>query len=222
MLKHYKLNIISKKCKYIVVLLIAGSVCAETGFYKLVLKDCTEYLGEYSRVEKNIIYFKPQGTFVFQPVPKKLIQVVLLENGTSFVSAGEKLKFISTIEEKSVYDAKKDAEKWRAYLLLTGLTSVASTFGSLIIIEKGDDWEHILAIMGISTVGLVAPYYCFKYLGKNQNAKISSEDIELYRKIYSEEYKKRKLKNILRGSGLLGLAAGMGIFILVSTFNMSF
>ena len=73
-----------------------------------------------------------------------------------------------------------------------------------------------MALTRISTLGLVAPYYCFKYSGKNQNAKISSEDIELYRKIYSEEYKKRKLKNILGGSGLLGLAAGMGIFILVS------
>ena len=184
------------------------------------MKDGTEYLGEYSRVEKNIIYFKPQGAFVFQPVPKKLIQVVLLENGTSFVSAGEKLKFISTIEEKAVYDAKKDAEKWRAYLLLTGLTSVASTFGSLIIIEKGDDWEHILAIMGISTVGLVAPYYCFKYLGKNQNAKISSEDIELYKRIYSEEFKKRKSKNTVKGFGLLGLTAAGGLAFFLATFNL--
>ena len=208
--------------RYIILLLITGNVWAQTGLDKLVLKDGTEYLGVFSKKDKKIVHFKPQGAFAFQPVPINLIQVLLLENGTSFVSAGEKLKFISTIEEKAVYDAKKDAEKWRAYLLLTGLTSVTSTFGSLIIIEKGDDWEHILAIMGISTVGLVAPYYCFKYLGKNQNAKISSEDIELYRKIYSEEYKQRKLKNIVRGSGLLGLAASIGGFILVSTFTMSF
>ena len=35
--------------RYIVLLLITGTVWAQTGLDKLVLKNGTEYLGEYSR-----------------------------------------------------------------------------------------------------------------------------------------------------------------------------
>ena len=45
--------------KYIVLLLDAGTVWVQTGLDKLVLKNGTEYLGEYLKIEKDIIYFKP-------------------------------------------------------------------------------------------------------------------------------------------------------------------
>ena len=41
----------------------------------------------------------------------------------------------------------------------------------------------------------VHPYYGFKYLDKNQDVEISPEDIQRYKRIYSEEFKKRKSKN---------------------------
>ena len=51
--------------RYIVLLLITGIVWAQTDFDTLVLKDSTEYLGEYSRTEGKIVYFKPQNASVF-------------------------------------------------------------------------------------------------------------------------------------------------------------
>ena len=66
--------------RYIVLLLITGTVWAQTGLDKLVLKDGTEYLGEYSKTEKNIIYFKPQDALSTQPVSVKLIQELKLKD----------------------------------------------------------------------------------------------------------------------------------------------
>ena len=80
--------------RYIVLLLITGTVWAQTGLDKLVLKNGTEYLGEYSRkdfklytynlddVDQEIIYFKPLEAFAFQPVTVDAIKVLQLRDGT--------------------------------------------------------------------------------------------------------------------------------------------
>ena len=49
----------------------------------------------------------------------------------------------------------------------------------------------------------------------------SADDIELYQQTYSKEFKDRKLKNIVIGSSLLGLTAGLGLFIFLSTFSLN-
>ena len=67
--------------RYVVLLLITGIVWAQTEFDKLVLKDGTIYLGEYSKTEKEIVYFKPQNAFAFQPVPVQLIKRLQLKDG---------------------------------------------------------------------------------------------------------------------------------------------
>ena len=41
----------------IVLLLIIGIAWAQTGLDKIVLKDGTEYLGKYLRIEKRLVYF---------------------------------------------------------------------------------------------------------------------------------------------------------------------
>ena len=41
----------------IVLLLIIGTVWAQTGLDKIVLKDGTEYLGKYLSTEKRLVYF---------------------------------------------------------------------------------------------------------------------------------------------------------------------
>ena len=80
--------------RYIVLLLITGTVWAQTGLDKLVLKNGTEYLGEYSKTDfklyrynpddtaREIVYFKPLDTFTFQPVPVHMINVLQLKDGT--------------------------------------------------------------------------------------------------------------------------------------------
>ena len=95
--------------KYIVLLLIAGTVWAQTGLDKLVLKNGTEYLGEYSRkdfklytynlddVGQEIIYFKPLEAFAFQPVTVDAIKVLQLRDGTLLYNTERK------VTEKKVF-----------------------------------------------------------------------------------------------------------------------
>ena len=52
-----------------------------TDFDVLVLKSGTAYFGEYSKIEEEIVYFKHQNTFAFQPVTVKLIQTLKLKDG---------------------------------------------------------------------------------------------------------------------------------------------
>ena len=112
--------------RYIVLLLITGIVWAQTDFYdydlpydeyfgELVLKDGTTYLGEYSKTEEKIVYFKHQDALAFQPVPVKLIQTLKLKDGTVLLHNGKIKKNKHTLglgeyqkfstKEKSIYDA---------------------------------------------------------------------------------------------------------------------
>ena len=80
--------------RYVVLLLITGTVWAQTGLDKLVLKNGTEYLGEYSRkdfklytyklddIGQEIIYFKPLKASAFQSVTVDAIKVLQLRDGT--------------------------------------------------------------------------------------------------------------------------------------------
>ena len=94
--------------RYIVLLLITGTVWAQTGFDKLVLKDGTEYLGAFSKKDKKIIYFKPQGAFAFQPVPIALIQSLLLEDGTFVINLENKYNKLSSAEYEKLSEEEKD------------------------------------------------------------------------------------------------------------------
>tara|TARA_B100001250_G_scaffold317717_1_gene280187 strand:- start:1499 stop:2026 length:528 start_codon:yes stop_codon:yes gene_type:complete len=150
--------------------------------------------------ELDVIYFK-DGT-------------VLMHNGVGIKGGYENL----TIEDKAVFDAKKDAKKWLFYPPTTVLT-LATSSGSYFVVTGHHPLESITASI-ISVFGLVVPYYGFKYLDKNQRARTSPEDIGLYKRIYFEEFKKRKLKNIVMGSGLLGLTAAAGYYYFLTTFSL--
>ena len=89
--------------RYIVLLLSTGTVWAQTGLDKLVLKNGTEYLGEYSRqdfklytynlddIDQEIIYFKPLEAFAFQPVTVDAIKVLQLRDGTLLYNTERKI-----------------------------------------------------------------------------------------------------------------------------------
>ena len=98
--------------RYIVLLLITGIVWAQTNFDTIILKDGTTYLGEYSKTEGKIIFFKPQGAFTFQPISVKVIRRLELKDGQITVLNGkvksltlEEYQKLST-KEKAIYDAK--------------------------------------------------------------------------------------------------------------------
>ena len=106
--------------RYIVLLLITGTVWAQTGLDKLVLKNGTEYLGEYSRkdfklytynlddIDQEIIYFKPLEAFAFQPVTVNQIKVLQLRDGTLLYN-----------NEKKMYSEKKYL--WTFVITLIGI-----------------------------------------------------------------------------------------------------
>ena len=94
------------------LLLFIGFVWAQTDFDKLILKDGTTYLGEYSKTEGKIVYFKPHDAFGFQPIPVKRIRRLELKDGQITVLDGkvnsltlEEYQKLST-KEKAIYDAK--------------------------------------------------------------------------------------------------------------------
>ena len=111
--------------KYIVLLLITGTVWAQTGLDKLVLKNGTEYLGEYSRkdfklytynlddIDQEIIYFKPLEAFAFQPVTVNQIKVLQLRDGTLLYN-----------NEKKMYSEKRYL--WTFVITLIGICAYIS------------------------------------------------------------------------------------------------
>jgi len=98
--------------RYIVLLLITGIVWAQTDFDKLVLKDGTTLLGEYSKTEGGKVFFILEGAnSLTQVVPVKLIKKLQLNDGPFIILDGrnrltlEEYQKLST-KEKGIYDAK--------------------------------------------------------------------------------------------------------------------
>ena len=111
--------------RYIVLLLITGTVWAQTGLDKLVLKDGTEYLGKYLKMEKGLVYFnqfKLENERLARTFSFKDVHTIQLKDGKRVdieLFKGTMLNFEKyerlTTEEKAIYDAKKEALK-RAFL----------------------------------------------------------------------------------------------------------
>ena len=87
--------------RYIVLLLITGILWAQTDFDTLILKSGTTYFGEYSKIEEEIVYFKPQNVFAFQPVPVELIQTLKLKDGHFIIEDGKNSLIFDTLILKS-------------------------------------------------------------------------------------------------------------------------
>ena len=217
--------------KYIVLLLITGTVWAQTGLDKLVLKEGTEYLGEYSKIEGKIVYFKQKGGLAFQSISMKKVSILELKDGRVLIDNGFLTKQTTlnfeqyeklTNEEKevfieiqAVYDAKKKALKWGFYPILSVTTFGVSMVGALEI-TNGEIWESPLKMMGLGAISLGAPFYLLKQF-KNNTESVNSEEIELYEEIYSREYRKRVLINFTTGSAV---PAGFFLLFLSLTFDL--
>ena len=135
--------------RYIVLLLITGIIWAQTDFDKLVLKDGTTYLGEYSRTEGKIVYFKPQEAFGFQPIPVKLIKQLQLKDGQIIIAPGLKIEAkyqnklvlksgatyfgeFSTIDGDNVYFKPKGASDFQS-ISIKQIQTLESSYGHFII-----------------------------------------------------------------------------------------
>ena len=101
--------------RYIVLLLITGIVWAQTDFDKLVLRDGTTYLGEYIKIEGEIVFFKPlEGLYkkeAFEPVPVKLIKKLQLKDGQILLD-GSNVKTFGSVYNEQKLSVKQAKMHW--------------------------------------------------------------------------------------------------------------
>jgi len=118
--------------RYIVLLLITGIVWAQTDFDTLVLKNGTTYLGEFSTIDGDNVYFKPKGASDFQSISIKQIERLELKFGQIVIAPGLK------IEAKYQNEFTNKKKLWKKVIYhLVG-------FPIFIIITGGLIWEVIL------------------------------------------------------------------------------
>jgi hypothetical protein len=118
--------------RYIVLLLITGIVWAQTDFDTLVLKNGTTYLGEFSTIDGDNVYFKPKGASDFQSISIKQIERLELKFGQIVIAPGLK------IEAKYQNEFTNKKKLWKKVIYhLVG-------FPLFIIITGGLIWKVIL------------------------------------------------------------------------------
>ena len=135
--------------RYIVLLLITGIVWAQTDFDKLVLKDGTTYLGEYSKIEGDRVYFRHQDALAFQPVPVKSIRNLQLKDGRFIIAPRLKIEAknqdklilksgatyfgeFSTIDGDNVYFKPKGASDFQS-IPIKQIQTLELSYGPFII-----------------------------------------------------------------------------------------
>jgi len=206
--------------RYIVLLLITGILWAQTDLDKLVLKDGTTYFGEYSKIEEEIVYFKPQNAFTFQPISIKQIQTLKSKNGYFIIVRGhankiplafEEYQKLST-KEKALHDAKLiNLGHWGLYGTLSGIALAGFLFGGV----QGEAWVERATI----PASLAIPYLILnlKKVEFSYPESLANEyDRLYYKKVYSQKINKRKTIIIMASSAIT--AGVVGIFF--ATFSL--
>ena len=196
--------------RYIVLLLITGIVWAQTDFDKLVLIDGTTYFGEYSKIEEEIVYFKPQNAFGFQPISIKQVERLELKDGRVAV-LDSKVKSLTLEEyqklstkEKALFDAKLiNLWHWTFYCPLSGIT----LYPFLGKIQKMPSEGSIAASL---MIGLTIPYLILnlKKVKFSYPESITHEyDRANYKKVYYKNIRERQSKIIMASIAITGCVA---------------
>ena len=209
--------------RYIVLLLITGILWAQTDLDKLVLKNGTTYFGEYSKIEEEIVYFKPQNAFTFQPISIKQIQTLKSKNGYFIIVRGhankiplafEEYQKLST-KEKALHDAKLiNLGHWGLYGTLSGITGAGFFFGA-----HGEAWVERATI----PASLAIPYLILnlKKVEFSYPESLANEYDKLYyKKVYYKNIKKRKTIIIMASSAITAGVGTLLLFWVMSGFSM--
>ena len=214
--------------RYIVLLLITGIVWAQTDFDKITLKDGTTYLGEYSKTEEEIVYFKPQNAFTFQPISIKQIQTLKSKDGHFIIVRGHTKKIPLALEEyqklstkeKAIYDANLyNVNKW-AYYMPTSIITFGGFAGlHFLLTGKSEFWESPIFLGGSPAASLIIPYFVL-----NRKEKINfpysimtDSEKEIYKQAYSNKLQNRKFKYAV----VPAIVAGGCALIIISSFSLS-
>ena len=194
-------------CRYIVLLLITGIVWAQTDFDTLVLKDGTTYLGEYSKIEGEKVFFKTKDAFALQPVSLKQIERLELKDG-QILYDGSNVKYSLALEdyqtlstkEKGIYDAKynKSMGHWILYCpLAIGGLSIGITLSGKKKWGESDVFStfSLLSFVGISGIS----YLALKSKDRTDFEKLNlnHKEKEIYEKAYLNTVRIRRAKYIV-------------------------
>jgi len=185
--------------RYIVLLLITGILWAQTDFDTLILKNGTTYLGEYSKIEGKIVYFKPQDVFALHGFSVNLIQTLKLKDGHFIIEDGknfEEYQKLST-KEKAIYDAKsQNLSKWALYMPTSIIIFWGSTF-----LHKGltGGGQSPIFLAGSSAASLTIPYFV---LNRKENFNfpksiMTDSEKEIYKQTYSNKLSEIKFKYVV-------------------------
>ena len=125
-----------------------------------------------------------------------------------------------SIKEEAVLDAKGDAKKWLAYPPLALISAGGLATATFFIGEDIYDGDMLFPlIIGGGSLGIIGSYSLFNKLDKKSIEAISSENNEDYKKVYSQEFKKRKSENIISSSVLVSLATGLTALLIIESFS---
>jgi len=211
--------------RIIPLLLFIGFVWGQADLDKLVLKDGTTYFGEYSKIEGEIVYFKPQDTFAFQQVPVKLIKKLQLKDG-QIIIVGGKVKNSLTLEEyqklstkeKAIYDAKsKNLDKWALYGSISPI--IISVYNEVMYWTGGPriSIAFSAAIVTISSYFVLNHQEIFNF----PKSILTDSEKEIYEQAYSKELQKRKFIHFLGCSIVTGVAGSLMAGSSTRGFSMS-
>ena len=210
-------------------------------FDTLILKSGTTYFGEYSKIEEEIVYFKPQNAFAFQPISIKQIQTLKLKDGHFII--GEQLpvaiedgfsvwlKSKGVIEtsqklstkEKAIYDAKsKNLVKWALY----GPTSIIIFMGSTFLhqgLMGGEFWESPIFLGGSLAASLTISYFVLNRKEKFNFPKsiLTDSEKEIYKQTYSKIIRERKDRLILGSVAVTGILCYLMFMNMMSKLDFS-
>ena len=193
--------------RYIVLLLITGILWAQTDFDTLVLKDGTTYLGEYSKIEGEKVFFKTKDAFALQPVSLKQIEKLELKDGKILYDVSN-VKYSLALEdyqalsakEKGIYDAKynKSMGHWILYcpLVIGGLSSGIALSGK----KKWGESDVFSTLSLLSVVGISGiSYLALKSKDRTDFEKLNlnHKEKEIYEKAYLNTVRIRRAKYIV-------------------------
>ena len=133
--------------KHLTLLLFIGlawgqdNLKKESDFDKLVSKSGTIYLGEYSRIDNSVVYFKTTNAMASQGVPLNKIQILQLKDGTTIINDGEINKIdLDNIEDRKLIVTKSKKLTLEQKVLLLGASVAIVTLYLYLNFSFGGDF----------------------------------------------------------------------------------
>ena len=150
-------------CRYLSLLLLIGLAWGENNLDLLIFKNGLSYYGEFLKVEKNLIHFKPKDSKSYQSVLSYRIDRVELTNGEVLNFKDIKKPKEAVIKEKVTKESELVLKKGQKVLRFSSgqkllvNQDINGTFGSItkdyLYIQKGSSQEAV-PISSIITISI--------------------------------------------------------------------